>query len=428
MAFLARHAESAAQTSLPGPPCTLSASAGATTVSLVWSPPTAGGPVSSYVIEAGSQPGGTNLANLDTGTTATRFDATSVSAGTYYIRVRAKGPAGVGAPSNEVGILLGASCSTAPTAPRSLVSSVNGSTVTLSWSPPASGVATSYVLEAGSSSGTANLAAFDTGSIGTTYSTTVGTGAFFVRVKARNGCATSAPSNEAAVTSGVLPALFSVNYDAAISAGDRILIEQAAALAQRYFAAVFRRSIAQPVTIRVFADRSGGAEYQHVVYLWTGNWAILGSFGRAKIVIHELFHVLQEEVGFPDDSAWLFEGAAEWVGYRAQTDTGAIPYGPVKDCQIRGVTGATLSAIPLSAFENWTTFSATGGSYTLASLGVDAAVGDRGALALSGLWNARSDWRSAFASAFGTSTTAFYDAFERTRRSWPTTQTSACVY
>jgi hypothetical protein len=60
------------------------------------------------VIEAGSTPGSSNLANLNTGSTATTFSAGGVPAGTYYVRVRAaRPPQSVSSPSNELVVIVG---------------------------------------------------------------------------------------------------------------------------------------------------------------------------------------------------------------------------------------------------------------------------------------------------------------------------------
>ena len=57
------------------------------------------------------------------------------------------------------------------------------------------------VIEAGSSSGLANVAAFDTGSAATTLTApNVPAGTYFVRVRARTAGGTSPPSNEIIVT------------------------------------------------------------------------------------------------------------------------------------------------------------------------------------------------------------------------------------
>lgn len=74
------------------------------TVSFAWTAAT-GGPTS-YIIEAGSTPGATNLANSDLGSTATTFTTTGVGRGTYYVRLRAKNSFGVSGVSNEVVLVV----------------------------------------------------------------------------------------------------------------------------------------------------------------------------------------------------------------------------------------------------------------------------------------------------------------------------------
>jgi hypothetical protein len=93
---------------------------------------------------------------------------------------------------------------TIPGPPRSLVTSSSGSSVTLTWSAPASGDATTgYVIEAGSAPGLANLANFVTGSTATTFSASgIGNGTYYVRVRAQNAAGTSGASNESALVVG----------------------------------------------------------------------------------------------------------------------------------------------------------------------------------------------------------------------------------
>ena len=96
--------------------------------------------------------------------------------------------------------LLGA---VAPQAPQRFVANVNGNTVTLTWSAPATGGAPStYIVEASVSPGGAAIAAF---SVATTSLavTSVPNGVYYVRVRAVNADGTSAPSNEVTV---VVPA------------------------------------------------------------------------------------------------------------------------------------------------------------------------------------------------------------------------------
>jgi hypothetical protein len=90
---------------------------------------------------------------------------------------------------------------TAPGAPGALTATVVGSAVTLAWTASSSGDAVlSYILEAGSTSGAANLANIATNSTATTFSASgIGTGTYFVRVRAQNAGGVSPASNEVVV-------------------------------------------------------------------------------------------------------------------------------------------------------------------------------------------------------------------------------------
>ena len=93
---------------------------------------------------------------------------------------------------------------TLPGVPANLAATVVGNTVTLSWSaPPAGGAPSTYVVEAGSVPGAANLANVPTGS--TAPSVAFGgvpSGTYYVRVRARNALGSSGPSTEIIVTVG----------------------------------------------------------------------------------------------------------------------------------------------------------------------------------------------------------------------------------
>src|SRR5207245_8447562 len=85
----------------------------------------------------------------------------------------------------------------APNAPASLAVTASGSTVTLTWSAPAGGCApTSYVLQAGSSVGSSNLANSTVGNATSYVATGVANGTYYVRVRAANEYGQSAASNE----------------------------------------------------------------------------------------------------------------------------------------------------------------------------------------------------------------------------------------
>jgi lysophospholipase L1-like esterase len=91
-----------------------------------------------------------------------------------------------------------ASATSPPAAPLNLVGTVSGSRVALSWNVPFAGdAAVSYVLEAGSASGRADLANFDTGVAAPAFTAdNVPAGTYYVRVRGKNAVGVSAPSNE----------------------------------------------------------------------------------------------------------------------------------------------------------------------------------------------------------------------------------------
>jgi hypothetical protein len=120
-----------------------------------------------------------------------------VPAGSYFIRVRAANGSGVSGTSNESLLVVGGGgCASAPGPPSGLfIVSVSGGTVRLAWTGSA-GSPTTYLVEAGSSTGLSNLANLDLGSNAPALTALAPRGTYFVRVRGRNACGTSAPSNE----------------------------------------------------------------------------------------------------------------------------------------------------------------------------------------------------------------------------------------
>ena len=193
----------------PSTPTGLQFTVAGSTVTLTWSYTSGQNPnASSYVVEAGSAAGLSDLASFDTGNGATSLTVTAVPSGTYYVRVRARAlDRTLGAGSNEIILAVGdgpSACTSAPGVPTGLSGATNGSTVNLAWSSPSGGcAATSYVLEAGSAAGSSTLASFNTGSTATQYTANgVAAGTYYVRVRAANASSTSAASNEVTLVVG----------------------------------------------------------------------------------------------------------------------------------------------------------------------------------------------------------------------------------
>ena len=180
----------------PGAPSGLAGQVAGTAITMTWNAPGSGGTPMSYVIEAGSAPGLSNLANFWTGNALTTFSTSGVPFGTYYLRVRATNGVGTSGPSNE--ILLVVSPTPAPGPPSGLTGSVVGLSLTMSWTAPSTGGApTAYIIQAGSGPGQSNLANFSTPNTLTTFTANgVAYGTYYLRVLATNATGTSGPSNE----------------------------------------------------------------------------------------------------------------------------------------------------------------------------------------------------------------------------------------
>jgi hypothetical protein len=99
--------DTATCSSPPNSPSGLTSLVNGGTVSLTWTAPPGGCAATSYIVQAGSGSGLSNLASASTGSLATAFSATNVGVGTYYVRVRAANAAGQSAPSNEVIVVVG---------------------------------------------------------------------------------------------------------------------------------------------------------------------------------------------------------------------------------------------------------------------------------------------------------------------------------
>ena len=186
---LATRTDAAAFTS----PANLQAQVTGSSVRLTW---TGVSGATSYVLEAGTFAGGSNVFVGDVGLVTSL--TTVAPTGVYFIRVRARSGSALSNPSNEVQLLVGTGQCVPPGTPT-LTHTLAGSLLTLLWTSVAG--ATAYLVEAGSAPGAANVLAVNLGAT-TTQQFSVGgapPGTYFVRVRAVNACGVSTPSNEVTV-------------------------------------------------------------------------------------------------------------------------------------------------------------------------------------------------------------------------------------
>jgi hypothetical protein len=90
----------------PGPPRSFSASVSGFRVTLQWLPPATGDPPTTYIIEAGSSPGLSNLFNSPNGSPATQLSV-DAPPGQYFVRLRAQNACGTSDVSNEQLVSVG---------------------------------------------------------------------------------------------------------------------------------------------------------------------------------------------------------------------------------------------------------------------------------------------------------------------------------
>jgi hypothetical protein len=159
-------------------------------VSVAWAAPVDGPTATGYFVEFGYGPE-TTFAVIDVGTAQTFV--TTLTTGTYVVRVRTNTSSGPGAASNDTFFGVGV-----PLAPTDFRAVFDGSIVTLTWNTVDNTPAPmSYLIEVGSQSGLSDLAVFDTRSDARSLRLNVAgvVGTFHLRVKARNAAGSSPASN-----------------------------------------------------------------------------------------------------------------------------------------------------------------------------------------------------------------------------------------
>jgi glucose/arabinose dehydrogenase len=184
----------------PAAPENFSAVVSGSTVTVSWSPPLSGTTPSAYQLEAGSVSGGADLAVVQTAGPQTTLTFPDIPPGLYYARVRGLSGAGAGDASNEVAVMVRA-CVQPPPAPTAFTSTVIGALVSFSWAVPGTADGpTRFVIEAGSTSGAADLAVLTVDGVSRELAVNAPPGTYFVRMRSVNACGDSAPSSEIVVT------------------------------------------------------------------------------------------------------------------------------------------------------------------------------------------------------------------------------------
>lgn len=164
-------------------------------VSFRWKAPLHGPVPTSYSIEGGLAPGQT-LAAVPTGSANPLVTLSGVPDGAFYVRARSFSGASGSAASNETRLFVNQPVP--PSAPRTLLASVAGSALTLTWRNTfTGGEATDLALDAtGTLTGTVPLAA---GQDTVTF-TGVPAGTYTLSLRATNAAGTSPASNAVTVT------------------------------------------------------------------------------------------------------------------------------------------------------------------------------------------------------------------------------------
>ena len=175
------------------PPTNLSATITGSTITFTWALPPLGLAGVSFVLEAGTASGLTNIASLPIGT-ATSFTVNGVPAGTYYVRVRSVHASGTSAPTPDIAVTVGgAGCTSPPQPPLDFDNQFDSGVLSLSWTAGAGPAPTGYLLQAGTAPGLANIASLPLGPVPESGSRRAA-GRLLGADPAVNGCGVSAPS------------------------------------------------------------------------------------------------------------------------------------------------------------------------------------------------------------------------------------------
>lgn len=208
-------------------------------------------------------------------------------------------------------------------------------------------------------------------------------------------------------------------YDDGVSMDLRQQIEQDTVATQDYFTNRFRRGMHSTVPIRIRTAECQSQAIRGGIEL-CGFWLRSGRVSRAKIFVHELFHVLQSQNGlvgsrpcagcpFSTGEWWHVEGSAEVVGYAFIVDKGMGSYQVVRECQLLSYfSNGGSSAPPLRQLG----FAGGPGYYELVWVAWDRLLNGMSGISKIGDWVQGTP----FNAAFSVNSDQFSDEFEVYRR------------
>jgi hypothetical protein len=218
-------------------------------------------------------------------------------------------------------------------------------------------------------------------------------------------------------------------FDVGTLPEDESLIREGARFAVEFGARVLDTPLQEPVTVDAQFEspeywQVGVAEGHRIVLnLSTSQWPQMTAARKLSILMHEIYHVLEFEMteGWLHSSPnWLFEGAADYVGYLAVVDLGLISVEGAEAMFVGAILNGPVQPMPpLSTMETMEGFVAAGGSgFQLACLAIHKLVSESGPHALRQFFRALTDgrtWQQAFRRAFDVEPSVFYERFEQAR-------------
>ena len=209
------------------------------------------------------------------------------------------------------------------------------------------------------------------------------------------------------------------DFDSQVSAADRLVIQSAVPFANGYFRGQFGAAVAH-VTVNVFStdDPDGKGSTANagsetiLVFTRSRGWSEASDEGRFKIMVHEMFHVLQYQLaeGGLGAERWLAEGSAEYVGYRGADAAGVLRFGLARAQQVEEARAQTK---PLQ-----TMVLADPGFYSVAFVAAEVLANRSGFPALAEYFR-RGPTAQTFETVFGQPPSSFAQQFDAQRQELP---------